>query len=190
MGQGGVGRRLVAAAALAALIVTVGGASRSTGPAGAANEAVRGFAIWGNQSPAEYQRIAHTGANTIYLDVYYEADSHDANSVHSFPGNEQDAILIADIQKAANAGLRVVLMPRVWCNDCAYHWRGFLDPSDPHAFMQSYGDMLTHYATLAQQQGVWLFFLGSEMSKLEQYADDWRQVRDRVRGLFAGPITY
>src|SRR5438270_869360 len=187
---GGAGRRLVAAAMLAAIVAALGGVSIGTRHARAADDVVKGFAFWPDEAPGEFQRVARTGANTAYLDVYWQADSPDANSVHAPQGTTQDAVLISAIQKATAAGLRVVLMPKVACNGCAYGWRGFLNPQDPHAFMQSYGDMVTHYAMLAEQQHVWLLFLGSEMNNLEQYADDWRHLRDRVRGSYAGLITY
>jgi hypothetical protein len=57
--------------------------------------------------------------------------------------------------------------------------------------MQSYSQMVTYYAALGQPQGVWLLFLGSEMSNLQQYSDDWRQLKDSVRqNGFTGLVTY
>jgi hypothetical protein len=183
-------RRFLALLAVPVVLVTVGGASLATRTASAQSGLFQGFAMQAGQPPTEYQRIAHTGANMVYFDVYWEADSPDANSVHRFSGTKTDAVLIGDIQNARAAGLSVTLMPKVWCNGCQDNWRGFLTPSDPHAFMQSYQEMDTYYADLAQQRGVSLFFLGSEMNNLQQYGDDWRQLATAVRQVFNGPITY
>jgi hypothetical protein len=50
--------------------------------------------------------------------------------------------------------------------------------------------MVTYYADLAQQRGVSVFFLGSEMNNLQQYGDDWRKMATAVRHVFKGPVTY
>jgi hypothetical protein len=161
---------------------------------------VQGFAVFPNQPPTEFARIAATGANTIYLDVYWEASSPEANSVEPYSETTPDATVIADVQKAKADGMRVVLMPKIWCNGCQSGWRGFLNPSEPDTFLRptgspcdngcSYGDMVDHYASVAQQHGVWLLFLGSEMNNLQQYTDDWRAIAASVRKRFDGPITY
>jgi hypothetical protein len=141
-------------------------------------------------STADYDRLARMGTNTLYLDVYYEADSPNANSVHSFSSTVDNATLVADIQKATADGLRVALMPKVWCSGCKYGWRGDLQPTDPDAFMRSYTQMVLKYAQIGQQYGVSLLFLGSEMNHLQPYADDWRMMAATVRGTFRGLITY
>jgi hypothetical protein len=162
-------------------------------PAKAASGAVQGIAMGLNQPPTEYSRVARMGTNTVYLDVYWDADSPQANDVHKGDHTVSDAELIGDIRQAAAAGMRVALMPKVWCNGCASGWRGALQPSDPHQFLQNYTNEVTYYANLGQQHGLWLLFLGSEMNTLDgpAYADDWRQMTDAVRQTgFTGLLTY
>ncbi len=159
--------------------------------AGSADGLVQGYAFAYSEPTSDLQRVASTGANTVYLDVYWEADSPDADSVHPFSGTTPDTTLISMMRDASAAGLRVVLMPKVWCNGCQYGWRGDLQPSDPHQFMENYGTtMLSHYAQLAEANNVWLLFLGSEMNNLQPYADDWRQIASRVHTLYRGLISY
>jgi hypothetical protein len=178
------------AVALAGVIAARPGASIGAPTASADNGLVQGVAIDPKTSTADYDRLARMGTNTLYLDVYYEADSPNANSVHSFSSTVDDATLIADIQKATADGLRVALMPKVWCKGCQYGWRGDLQPADPDAFMRSYTQMVLKYAQLGQQYGASLLFLGSEMNHLQPYADDWRVMAATVRGAFHGEITY
>jgi hypothetical protein len=185
-------KRLLAVATLAGMLTPAIASSLVARPAGAANGPVEGFALFPGQPPNEYSRIASTGANTVYLDVYYQADSPNANSVEYVDGGTTpDASIIADIQKANNAGMKVALMPKIWCKGCPYGWRGDIQPQDPHAFMESYTQEVTHYAQLGRDNGLWLLFLGSEMNGLQMYGDDWRQLAGAVRQTgFKGPISY
>jgi hypothetical protein len=185
-----VASRLFVVATLAGVIAATAGTSLPAPRASADSGQVQGMAIDSKNSPTEYDRLARIGTNTLYLDFYYQADSPNANSVHPNSETVPDAMLIADIQRATADGMKVVLMPKVYCKGCQYGWRGDLQPTDPHAFMQSYTQMVLHYAQLGQQYGVWLLFLGSEMNHLQQYSDDWRALAASVRGTYHGLITY
>ena len=171
-------------------VATAGVAAMPVRPARAADDEVRGFAITQANAPKDYRRLVQMGTNTLYLDAHWEADGPNANSVHPYSGTESEATLVGDMQAASAAGLRVALMPKVYCNGCDGGWRGNLNPSDPHAFMQSYTQMVLHYAQLAEQSHAWLMFLGSEMSYLQPYDDDWRQLAAQVRQVFSGLVTY
>src|SRR5947208_71248 len=84
--------------------------------------------------------------------AWWEAGNPASNDVHSYEGTIPVPVLIADIQHATARGMRVVLMPVIFCAGCAGTWRGNLQPSDPPQFMQNYtAHMLLPYAQLAQQ---------------------------------------
>lgn len=187
-----VARRLLTVVAVTAILATAVGTVPSQPHASADTGVVQGFAIgYPNNNPAEYARLVRMGTNTLYIDVYWEADSPNADSVHPYSSTPTDQALGAEIDSAQRAGLRVALMPKVYCNGCQQGWRGFLKPDDPDAFMNSYGGMVKQLAALGQQHGVWLMFLGSEMNNLQEYSDDWRQLADGVRRVgFNGIITY
>jgi len=185
-----VASRPLLALALAAVVLAAIGASPTSPRAAADGGQVQGVAIDPKSFTTDYARLARMGTNTLYLDIYYEADSPNANSVHPFGSTVDDVTLMTDIKTATGDGLQVFLMPKVWCNGCKYGWRGDLEPSDPHAFMQSYTQMVLKYAQLGQQNGVSLLFLGSEMNHLQAYPGDWRAMATAERGMFHGLITY
>jgi hypothetical protein len=88
----------------------------------------------------------------------------------------------------------VVFTPKLWCLLCqpldGYTWRGRLKPANPAAFFASYGQMVEHYADLARQHGVDLFFIGSELSETQGFTDQWRALAKDVRTHFPGRIAY
>jgi len=67
-------------------------------------------------------------------------------------------------------------------------------------FFQTYGDMLSHYALIAEEEGVELMSLGGEMDHLFKtrslgasdydYGDELREMVDRVRAVYSGWLTY
>jgi hypothetical protein len=50
--------------------------------------------------------------------------------------------------------------------------------------------MIDHYADLAQQTGMSLFYVGSEMIDSDGYLDYWHQVIASARQHFSGPLSY
>lgn len=135
-------------------------------------------------------RIKADGMNTLDLDVWWEADSASANSLHTYTDTVPDDVLSEEIAVAEDAGLSVSLTPLFYCSGCLGGFRGVIQPSDPSAFFASYAAFIDHYAALAQAGGVGTFFVGSEMTTLEPYTQDWLSVIAGVRNLFKGRISY
>jgi hypothetical protein len=50
--------------------------------------------------------------------------------------------------------------------------------------------MVDHYADLAQETGMSLFYVGSEMIDSDGYLDSWHQVIASARQHFSGPLSY
>jgi hypothetical protein len=69
-------------------------------------------------------------------------------------------------------------------------WRGVLEPDDPAAWWRSYEEFVFHYATLAGQEGVDWFFVGSELGSLEDDVVRWANIIETVRGLGDYDISY
>lgn len=97
---------------------------------------------------------------------------------------------------ARELGLRVCLKPTVNVADGT--WRahiGFFDhdvPGEPtwdHWF-DAYDAYILHHAALAQEIGAELFAIGCEMVRADAREDRWRSLCERVRAVYAGPITY
>jgi hypothetical protein len=87
--------------------------------------------------------------------------------------------------------LRVILMPIVLLdapiND---EWRGTISPDDWDAWFASYQDMILFYGRVAQESGVDMLVIGSELVSAEPYVDDWDNTIRKVRSVYTGLLTY
>ena len=143
-------------------------------------------------SVPDLERLRSDGFNTVSIYAYrFVSDVYDS-SVESGVFTETDASIGAAIDAAHAVGLAVQLVPVVWVGNgtSGFVWRGYIRPSDPDAFFDSYRYMLNHYADLAQQHGVELFGIGSEMTLLEYQGQQWIRTAAEVRQHYSGPLTY
>lgn len=100
------------------------------------------------------------------------------------------------IREAKALGLRVCLKPMINVADGT--WRAFIDFLDPDVpgeptwgeWFASYTAYLTHFAALAEAEGVDLFCVGCEQVKSDARADEWRATIAAVRERYSGPVTY
>lgn len=137
----------------------------------------------------EFQRIKSDGANTVSFDVWWVVPNQSSSSIAPAPSiTDSDADLITAAREAHQAGLRVTLTPKFVVGSNT--WRGDYNPPDPAMFFSSYQTMVDHYADLAQQTGMSLFYVGSEMIASDGYLDDWHQVVASARQHFSGPLSY
>jgi hypothetical protein len=139
---------------------------------------------------AELPRIRRNGLNTASIDIWWDVDG--ATQSHVLPGSLtiSDQALVATIRAARAQGLRVALTPKVWCPTCQRNWSGVLKPKNVGQFFRDYRSMVNRYAVIAQQQGVWLFFIGHEMNTLQGLGNEWREVARQTRLRYRGLITY
>lgn len=105
-----------------------------------------------------------------------------------------DADLRHVIQLAHGLGMKVMLKPHVDLNNDPAHWRGEIDFGDDEvawaAWFDSYRAFITHYAVLAQAEGVAQFSVGTELQGTTSRQADWRDVIADVRAIYTGTLTY
>jgi hypothetical protein len=107
---------------------------------------------------------------------------------HTLP----EADLRALIAHAKADHLRVILMPIVLLDKpkAETDWRGTIHPDDWDDWFASYQDMILFYAKIAQETGVNVLVVGSELVSSEPYLQDWRTTIRKIRGVFKGQLTY
>ncbi|GMV81058.1 MAG: hypothetical protein AMXMBFR7_22420 [Planctomycetota bacterium] len=145
---------------------------------------------------ASLDAMAATGADSASILVTWYQDTKTSSEIHrvNTPPNDDktpsDAAVREAIRDLKARGLKVMLKPHVDVWDGS--WRGEINPSDKTAWFASYTAFITHYATLAQEEGVELFCIGCELKLLtgSTYLAAWTEVIDAVRGEFTGPLTY
>lgn len=140
--------------------------------------------------------LAATGANWVAIIVTgYQETYTSAVIVRDLPKTPTDEDLIHAIGKAHDLGLSVMLKPHVDLSDDPAHWRGdigtaFADEAQWQAWFASYSEFISHYAALAQENGVEQFCAGTELVATSVREGNWREVVKGVREHFEGPITY
>ncbi len=149
---------------------------------------------WIEKYEQSEDEIADTGADTVLLVV--EGRQENGTSSHIYldmrmtPTPEKLAELIDHAKKRH---LRVVLMPIVLLdNPKGDEWRGTLKPDSWDDWFDSYRDMLTQFAWVAQGHGVDAMSVGSELVSTEgrDHLDQWTKTIAKVREVFHGSLTY
>lgn len=69
-------------------------------------------------------------------------------------------------------------------------WRGLIQPTSWSEWFASYRAFITHYARMAQEEGVEQLSLGVEYVSSEPREAEWRTTIAAVRAVYAGPLTY
>jgi hypothetical protein len=138
--------------------------------------------------------IADAGANTIMFTLagFQEnaASSTIFIDVRKVPSDEHLKRLFAH---AHSRKLSVVLMPIVLLeNPREGEWRGKINPSSWDNWWNSYENFLMHYVYVAAQGQVDVMMVGSELISTENewHLWRWRKLIKRVRGAFAGKLSY
>jgi hypothetical protein len=168
-----------------------------TEPADARSDSIRAITLvdWsadGYDSPPardEIAALAATGANTLVLVVTAWQDSPHSNRVQVDPARTPTPHAVtAATAWARTFGLRVALKPHVDLIDGS--WRGTIDPSDAHAWFDSYLAFILPWADLARIEGMSFFVAGTELAGTTGMTDSWHRVMHEIRQRFEGPVVY
>jgi Glycoside Hydrolase Family 113 len=151
-------------------------------------------------NPNEYNTSAGTasevelaGTHASWASVLvtqYQANAT-ATTISADPNRTpSDASVISAIQELHSLGLKVMLKPHVDSEDGA--WRGTFVPSNTAAWFASYTTFITHYAQLAQANGVEGMVMGTEFVQLSGSANlsNWTSVINTIRANFSGVLVY
>lgn len=113
--------------------------------------------------------VEAAGLDTVSVTVY--AKQGDWNSSRLWSDAEVGPVR-AEIAAAHRAGLRVVLILRVALDHAfeanRFLWHGMIAPAESElsAWFDNYGDFVRRWARVAEQEGVEVFGLGSELNRL------------------------
>lgn len=155
----------------------------------------------GDAGRAEIDAIADLGATHVALIVTIMQEAYYSTRMfHDFTFSPSDREVADAIAAFHRRGVKVLLKPMVECHDSV--WRGCIrfpgrqsmiagvEADYWSAWFHHYTACMTHYAQLAQDEGVDLFCVGCELAGCEPQEDDWPGVIDRVRSLYRGPVVY
>ena len=107
-------------------------------------------------------------------------------------GAETDAALAAQTRQAHALGMRVVLKPHVWIRGGA--WIGAMTLPDDAAWarwLDSYRQLIVHYARLAEAEHMEALVLGVELARASvRDRPRWAAIIGEVRAVFHGRLLY
>jgi serralysin len=143
------------------------------------------------EASSSRRALATTSANWAgVLVTWYMPDKNSTIIEPDLLQTPTDEAVRRAIQELRSQGQKVMLKPHVDVKDGT--WRGTITPADKNAWFQSYRTFILHYAALAQETGVELLCVGTELATLSdaRSADEWSDVIAGVRGTFGGLLTY
>jgi hypothetical protein len=134
------------------------------------------------------------GANYVNLIIpYYQSNLYSTDIGRGW-NTPSDASLISAIQYAHSIGMHVSIA--LYLEDYNNDWRAYINPGDRDGWYRNYGNTLTYYGRIAQQQRVEQFVLGAElisMSSASVNGDNtqrWNTMIAQVRSVYSGQLTY
>jgi hypothetical protein len=159
----------------------------------------RGMALglWDHAAPepayaARLDEIAALGADAVLLPVSWRQTDVRSVELAPDPATTIPDETLREVIRAAHARrLAVLLFPIVHLDVIeAGAWRGTLAPRDVDAWWRAYRGFVTHYATLAAEEGVEVFSIGSELGATEAWRDRWYALASEVERGYPGTLLY
>nr|WP_232510121.1 glycosyl hydrolase family 53 [Paenibacillus crassostreae] len=141
-------------------------------------------------------KLKETGSEWIALSFWTYQDSVFSTHISFDYGyTVTDRDITYSVQQAKQLGLKVCLKPVVNSRDGI--WRahiGFPNEEESSSYwdtwFQSYSDFICHYAELAEELQCDMLCIGCEMIKTESRTQSWRELIEKIRNLYSGPLVY
>lgn len=92
------------------------------------------------------------------------------------------------ISQTHQLGMGVILLPPLFVDDGT--WEGEIMPDNIHTWFNHWQSILLHYAKLAEETGVEVFLIGSELASLRNQTDEWIRLIEAVRKSYHGKLSY
>jgi hypothetical protein len=150
------------------------------------------FALPGLDYPQLFKEIKGLGCTHVSLVVAWSMRDIRGVTVRPHPVETvPDEAVRRAIAQARAEGLEVMLFPILHVDRRrSGEWRGKLAPRDMERWWEEYRAFVLHYAGIAQEGGVDIYSVGSELLSLEHEEARWRGLIKEVRGVYQGRLTY
>ncbi len=143
------------------------------------------------------QKLRGTGSEWIALAFWtWQESVHSTEIPFDYGYTVTDRDIMAAVDNAKSLGLKVCLKPVVNSKDGI--WRAHIGFPEEESSQQnywekwftSYTNFLCHYAELAEELDCEMFCIGCEMIKTERQTRRWRELIQKVRAIYHGPLIY
>lgn len=151
------------------------------------------YSYYPDHNYGEYlKEIKDTGANSVNLTFPLLQENGRSTSMRLVDTRSPSNMTIRrTIRQAQRERLDVVLMPIVLLqNPEEDDWRGNMEPVPLSDWFRNYRKHILEYATMAEEEKIEWLVIGSELSSLEKYGDEWIKLIEEVRAIYSGKLMY
>lgn len=138
--------------------------------------------------------IKPMGANWVSVHFMCAQKNYRSTKLYCDHGAPSKADISNVVRVAHNLGFRVFLEIGVDLEDDPDHWAGDIgkafDDQQWQEWFESYTNLITDYAVIAEQLDVDMFSIGSELRMTISHEEEWREVASAVKKVYSGPILY
>ncbi|MEX0877482.1 MAG: hypothetical protein WDZ40_01300 [Candidatus Spechtbacterales bacterium] len=144
-------------------------------------------------------KLTENNINSISINIPLYQDSYASSTVYkdeNFTPKNEEIVFI--IRSAKMRGFSIMLRPFLDEQNISYNssgrytseWRGTIEPKDKEKWFETYAKILIDYAKLAENEEVEFFTIGTELTSMEKYTEDWENLIKDLRGTYSGQMTY
>ena len=145
---------------------------------------------------SETDRLYETGANSISIMPFaYMPSAKKPLLIYSMEGQwwgESVKGCRTTIQRAKAKGIQIMLKPQIWCGNGTF--TGYIDMATEEEWNfweENYRLFILKFAELAQEEGVELFCIGTELAiAVEKRKGFWQKLIQDIREKYKGKLTY
>lgn len=140
------------------------------------------------ESDESLRRMRLTGVEWVAINVvgWYQTNNKSAD-IHKNPNQAPtDEALAHAIETTHNLNMSVMLKPMIDLEDG--RWRGEIQPSKE--WFENYTSYINFFAQFAEQHGVEMLCIGTELNRTVSEETEWRNIISSVRQRYSGQLTY
>jgi Glycoside Hydrolase Family 113 len=148
-------------------------------------------------SKAMHSHLNGVGYDTVQLNTFaYMRGRKDTEVIIGHDPTMAKQFLVSEIENLHRAGFKVMLKPHIWVgghNLDSDNWRNKIDFEDPlerKEWFSSYGEFIISEAELAEETGVEILVIGTELVGMCKFTKEWKKLIGKVRDKYSGKLTY
>ena len=169
-----------------------------TAPIIGQSEKFKGITLVASPDPipvSTFDELKNIYANYVVINPFAFSRSETSTEIHYNTNGqwwgETPAGIIDGIEKAHQAGFKVMLKPQVWIRN---GWVGYVEFDSPElrtAWQENYKNYIMKMAKIATEYKVELFCIGTEFDGIVRTdLDFWKELIHDVRRIYFGEVTY
>lgn len=157
------------------------------------------FVTWNNSdynwSEKAIENLKNLGVDHLQIVTTQYQDRVDSKRIKPIQKTPSNSSIKKAIKNAHKNGMKVMLKPHIDLLDDGGedYWRadiGFYNDADWDKWFESYKKFILNYAQLAEENGVEMFCIGTELSFTTQKTEHWNKIIEAIKEVYSGDLIY